>query len=54
MVTFNQENRKTEITNGNSTQMHMFSDMVRRELRMELQWLYMLRDMKTNSQKQQL
>jgi hypothetical protein len=31
MVTFNQENRKTEIMNGNSTQMLMFSDMVKRE-----------------------
>jgi len=52
-VTFNQENRKIEITNGNSTQMLMFSDMVKRELRMEQPWLFMLNDMKINSQKPQ-
>lgn len=50
--TFNQVNRKTETTNGNSTLMATFSDMVKRELKMELPWLFMLRDMKTNSQKQ--
>lgn len=52
MVTFNQENRKIEIMNGNSTQMLMFSDMVKRELKMEQQWHFMLNDMKINSQKQ--
>ena len=39
--------------NGNSTQMLMFSDMVKRELRMEQPWHFMPNDMKINSQKQQ-
>jgi hypothetical protein len=52
--TFNQENRRIEIMNGNSTQMLMFSDMVKRELRMVLPWPFMLNDMKINSQKPQL
>lgn len=51
-VTFNQENRKTETTNGNSTQMLTYSDMVKRELRMALPWHSMLRDTKANFQKQ--
>ena len=54
METINQVNRKTEITSGNSTQMLMCLDMVKRESRMELPWHSMLSDMKTNSQKQQL
>lgn len=33
--------------------MLMFSDMVKRELRMEQPWLFMLNDMKINSQKPQ-
>lgn len=52
METFNQVNRKTEIMNGNSTLMATFLDMVKRELKMELLWLSMLRDMITNSLKQ--
>lgn len=51
--TFSQESRKTEIMNGNSTQMLMFSDMVKRELKMELLWLYMPNAMKMFSQKPQ-
>ena len=53
MVTFNQENRKIGIMNGNSTQMVMFSDMVKRELRMVLLWHSMLKGTKTNSQRLQ-
>jgi len=50
----NQESKRTEIMNGNSTQMPTFSDMVKRELKMELLWLYMLNAMIINSQKLQL
>jgi hypothetical protein len=52
--TSNQESKRIEIMNGNSIQTLMFSDMVKRESKMELQWLYMLSDMKINSQKPQL
>lgn len=50
-VTFNLESKRIETTNGNSTQMPMFSDMVKRELRTVLLWPSMPRDTKTNSQK---
>ena len=53
-VTFNQENKRIEIMNGNSTQLVMFSDMAKRELRMVLLWHYTPRDTKINSQKLQL
>jgi len=54
MVTSNQESKRIGIMNGNSTQLLMFSDMVRRELKTELLWLFMLNDMKMHSQKQPL
>jgi len=54
MVTISQENKRTEITNGNSIQMPTCSVMEKRELKMELPWLFMLNDMKINSQKLQL
>ena len=53
MVTFNQVNRSVEIMNGNSIQMRMFSGTVKRELKMELLWPYMLNAMKINSLKPQ-
>ena len=54
MVTISQENKRIEITNGNSIQMLMCLDMEKRELKMELPWLFMLKGMKINSQKLQL
>jgi len=52
--TFNQESKRIEIMNGNSTQMPTFSDTVKRGLKMELLWLYMLNAMKMYSLKLQL
>jgi len=54
MVTISQENKRTEIMNGNSILMHTFLDMVKRELKMVQLWLFTLNDMKINSQKLQL
>jgi len=54
METSSQESKRIEIMNGNSIQTLMFSDMGKRESKMELLWLYMLSDMKINSQKLQL
>ena len=54
MVTSNQENKRIEITSGNLTQLLMFSDMAKRELKTEPLWHFMLNVMKINSQKLQL
>ena len=51
METFNQVNRRIEIMNGNLIQMLIYSGMVKRELKMEQQWLYMPNAMKINSLK---
>lgn len=51
--TSSQESKRIEIMNGNSIQMPTFSDMVKREQKMELLWPYMPSDTKINSQKPQ-
>ena len=51
MVISSQESKRTEIMNGNLTQILMFSDMVKRELKTVPPWLYTQNDMKINSQK---
>lgn len=51
MVIINQENRKRETTTGRWTQPIIFLDMENKEFWMELQKLFVLRDMEKISQK---
>jgi len=51
MVIINQENRKRETTTGRWTQLIIFLDMENKEFWMELQKLFVLRDMEKISQK---